>query len=209
MSAKPFERELVKGYLHEPVSPNGNGLAITHGAGSNCDAPLLRGMAEAMCEAGLWVLRYDLPYRQARPKGPPFPAQAPRDRDGVRAAAKALREVANGRIYLGGSSYGGRQTSMAAAEDPVLADALLLLSYPLHPPGKASQPRTEHFVKLRTAVMFAHGTRDSFGTIDELKAALTLIPGRTELLAIEGAPHGLPSSGAKLVTSRFIEFAGR
>jgi predicted alpha/beta-hydrolase family hydrolase len=203
------KREGVKGWLHEPSSPAGDGIAITHGAGSNCEAPLLHAFADAMCEAGLWVLRYDLPYRQARPKGPPFPAQAARDREGVRAAAQTLREFASGRIYLGGSSYGGRQTSMAAAEDPALADALLLLSYPLHPPGKANQLRTEHFVKLRTPVMFAHGTRDSFGTIEELTAALTLIASRAELLPIEGAPHGLPASAAKLVTSRFVAFAAR
>lgn len=199
----------MKGWLHEPTAPNGDAIGITHGAGGNCDAPLLRALADAFCESGLWVLRYDLPYRQARPKGAPFPAQASRDRDGVRAAAAALREIATRRVYLSGSSYGGRQTSMAASENTSLADALLLLSYPLHPPGKPNQLRTEHFVNLRTAVMFAHGTRDAFGSIDELRAALAAIPGRTELFAMDGAPHGLPPAKATQVTSRFMEFASR
>jgi len=198
----------VKGWLHEPVSPNGRAIGITHGAGSNCEAPLLRALAESFSAAGWLVLRYDLPYRQARAKGPPFPAQAERDRDGVRAAAAGLREIA-ARVYLGGSSYGGRQTSMAAAEDDSLADALLLLSYPLHPPGKPGQLRTEHFVKLRTPVFFAHGTRDSFGTIEELRTAMKSIVLRAELMAIDGAPHGLPPSAAVEIVSRFIEFVAR
>jgi hypothetical protein len=208
LAGKRFERDLVKGWLHEPASPNGPAIGITHGAGSNCDAPLLRALAESFCAAGLFVLRYDLPYRQARAKGPPFPAQAQRDRDGVRAAAAALREIA-ARVYLGGSSYGGRQTSMAATEDASLADALLLLSYPLHPPGKPGQLRTEHFVKLRTPALFAHGTRDSFGTIDELRAAMKSIAFRAELMAINGAPHGLPPATAQEIASRFIEFVAR
>ena len=199
----------MKGFVHEPASPKGGAIAVTHGAGSNCEAPLLRAIAEAMCSSGLLALRYDLPYRQARPKGPPYPAMAARDREGVRAAAAALRELSGGPIYLGGSSYGGRQTSMAAAEDHGLADALLLLSYPLHPPGKPAQLRTEHFTKLQIPAMFAHGSRDSFATLEELSAAIGPIPARVELLAIDGAPHGLPASAATLLTSRFIGFASR
>jgi uncharacterized protein len=154
-------------------------------------------------------LRYDLPYRQARPSGSPFPANAARDREGVRAASNALREIASGKIFLAGHSYGGRQTSMLAAEDASVADALLLLSYPLHPPGKPQQLRTDHFSKLTIPAMFVHGTRDAFGSVDELRAALTLIPARTELMIAEGAPHGVPPKIALEVASRFNGFASR
>ena len=212
MPAKLFERELVKGWLHEPhepVSSNGDALAITHGAGSNCEAPLLRALAEAFCDAGLWVLRYDLPYRQLRPHGPPFPAQAARDRAGIVAAAAAVREFATRHVYLSGSSYGGRQTSMAAADDASLADALLLLSYPLHAPGKPDQPRTQHFGQLRTPVLFAHGSRDPFGSPEEMRAALPLIPARSELEIVQGAPHGLPPKVAMHLASYFVQFTAR
>jgi len=205
LSPKRFERELIQGYLHEPTSPTGAAIAITHGAGGNCDAPLLRALAQEFSEAGWFALRYDLPYRQARPKGPPFPAQAARDRDGVRAAAAALREFAP-KIYLSGSSYGGRQTSMAAAEDAKLAHALLLLSYPLHPPGKPEKPRTEHFPDLQIPTLFAHGSRDAFASLDELAAAAKLIRVRTAIFALEGAPHGLPASCAGRIKARFSEF---
>ncbi len=107
-------------------------------------------MAQAFAGAGYLVLRYDLPFRRQRAKGPPFPAAAARDREGVAAAVAALRNLAPGRVFAGGHSYGGRQTAMAAAERPDLADALLLLSYPLHPP---SQPETEAH---RLLSRFAH-----------------------------------------------------
>lgn len=191
-------------HWHEPASPNGDGLALTHGAGSNCEAPLLKALAEAFARAGMWVLRYDLPYREARPHGPPFPAQAARDREGVRQAVAAMRQRSK-RVIAGGQSYGGRQSSMAAAEDPTLVDALLLLSYPLHPPGKPDRPRTAHFPDLHAPVFFVHGTRDPFGSVEEMRAALRLIPAPTELMIVEGAPHGVPPATAGEIVRRFCE----
>jgi predicted alpha/beta-hydrolase family hydrolase len=85
---------------------------------------------------------------------------------------------------------------MLAAEDAKVADALLLLSYPLHPPRELDKPRTGHFPELRTPAVFVHGTRDPFGTIAEIETALRLIPAKTRLIPVEGAPHGLPPSVA-------------
>jgi hypothetical protein len=80
---------------------------------------------------------------------------------------------------------------MIAAERPGLADGLLLLSYPLHPPKKPDQPRTVFFPAWRTPALFVHGTRDPFGSLEELRAAIALIPARVDLLAVEGAGHDL------------------
>jgi len=80
---------------------------------------------------------------------------------------------------------------MLAAEEPGLADALLLLSYPLHPPGRPAQLRSSHFPRLVTPAFFAHGSVDPFATIDELEVARRLIPPPTALLVVEGAGHGL------------------
>ena len=205
--SKRFEREMVRGWLHEPDGAGPRpALAITHGAGSNCDAPLLKSLAQAFADEGWLALRFDLPYRQARAKGPPFPAQAARDREGVLRAVAALRELGAGQVCVGGQSYGGRQSSVAAAENPDLAAALLLLSYPLHPPGKADQARTAHFEKLQIPALFVHGTRDAFGSVEEMKTALKLIPARTGLEIIEGAPHGVPASSARRIADRFQEF---
>jgi uncharacterized protein len=186
LSAEPA----VRGFLHEPQQANGDGLVLTHGAGANCQSKLLIVLAGAFADAGYLVLRCDLPFRQSRPHGPPFPAMA-RDREGLRRAVDILRCRTPGRIFLGGHSYGGRQGSMLAAEQPQLVAGLLLLSYPLHPPRKPAQLRTAHFPQLKTPSLFVHGGRDPFGSHDEMKAALALIAGQTMLLEIEGAGHEL------------------
>ncbi len=181
----------LRGVLHTPEHATGDALALTHGAGSNANAPLLVSLSRAFCAAGLTVLRYDLPFRVARPSGPPFPAAAARDREGVSRAVEAVRQLVKGRVFAGGHSYGGRQTAMLAAERPTLADGLLLLSYPLHPPNKPDRPRTDFFPRWRTPALFVHGTRDPFGTLEELRAALQQIPARVDLLPVDGAGHDL------------------
>jgi uncharacterized protein len=175
-----------------------NSLLLTHGAGSNRNAPLLVALGNAFAEIGVEVTRYDLAFRQERPKGPPRPGDAARDREGLREQILKMREKHPEQIWLGGHSYGGRQSSMLAAEVPGLVDRLLLLSYPLHPPGKPGQLRTAHFPKLNTPVLFVHGSRDPFGTIEEMRSAIQLIPAPAELMEIEGAGHDLGRDHAAL-----------
>jgi predicted alpha/beta-hydrolase family hydrolase len=105
-----------------------------------------------------------------------------------------MRKLAPGRIFLGGQSYGGRQASMLCAEEKT-SDGLLLLSYPLHAPSRPDQPRTQHLPRIEVPVLFVHGTRDPFGSIDEIEAARKLIPAKTKLLPVEGAGHDLGFKG--------------
>jgi predicted alpha/beta-hydrolase family hydrolase len=198
----------VTGLLHKPAQARGPGLVLTHGAGGNARAELLVRVAEAFADAGWFVLRYDLPFRQRKPFGPPMPAGAAEDRAGLRLAVGELKNVAGERVCLGGHSYGGRQASMLLAEEPELADGLLLLSYPLHPPKKPAQLRTAHFEKLRTPTLFVHGAKDEFGTAEEMHAALRLIAGRTAMETIEGAGHDL-KKGAFDVRERVVEVFAR
>ena len=176
-----------------------NILLLTHGAGSNRNAPLLVALANAFAEHEVEVLRYDLPFRQERPKGPPRPGDAARDREGLREQITKLREQHPGQVWLGGQSYGGRQSSMLAADTPGLVDRLLLLSYPLHAPGKPAQLRTAHFAKLNTPALFVHGSRDPFGSLEEMRAAIQLIPASVMLIEAEGAGHDLGRNHAALV----------
>jgi predicted alpha/beta-hydrolase family hydrolase len=187
----PFAKGDVRGFLHRPVDARERGLVLTHGAGGNCNAPLLVALAGAFAEAGVTVLRCDLPFRQRRPSGPPSPSTAAADRAGLRDAVAALRETISGAVFLGGQSYGGRQATMLAADEPSVAEGLVLLSYPLHPPGKPERLRTEHFPRLRARCLFVHGTADPFGSVAEMEAAIPLIPAPTQLIAIEGAGHDL------------------
>lgn len=183
----------VRGFLHVPGKSSGDGLVLTHGAGANCQSPLLTALANAFCKAGMTVLRCDLPFRQSRPQGPPQRGSAERDQQGLRRAVESIRQIVPGRVFLGGHSYGGRQGTLLAAGAPGLVDGLLLLSYPLHPPKRPSELRTAHFPKVSTPALFVSGTRDGFGTIEEMTAAVKLIPARTRLEVIEGAGHELMS----------------
>jgi predicted alpha/beta-hydrolase family hydrolase len=242
----------VRGFLHTPTAPNNSALVLTHGAGSNANAPLLVALAETFSASGFTVLRCDLPYRQTRSFGPPGPGDAARDRAGLKNAITAAKKMATaiertitdggaplladfarsgnrkdaegggcdpdqskkyGNVYLGGHSYGGRQSSMLCAEEPDLVAGLLLLSYPLHPPRKPEQQRTQHLPNLRTPTLFIHGTRDPFGSIAEMEQALKMIPAKTKLIAIEGTGHDLGFKGKatkadlpKETFSRFEDF---
>ena len=184
----------VRGFLHRPISASGDALVLTHGAGGNAQSALLVALAEAFSGAGFAALRCDLPFRQLRRFGPPRPGDAIRDRQGLANAVVAMQKGYSGRVFLGGQSYGGRQASMLCAEEKV-ADGLLLLSYPLHPPGKPEQLRTQHLSQIQIPVMFAQGTRDPFGSIDEIEAARKLIPAKAILLPVEGAGHDLGFKG--------------
>jgi len=221
----------VRGFLHSPQTPNSHALILAHGAGGNCNAPLLVALAETFCAHGYTVLRCDLPFRQAKPFGPPFPGQAERDRAGLRNPVTAMRKAvasaqtavqteparknSGGKIFLGGHSYGGRQSTILCADEPDLVDGLLLLSYPLHPPRKPDQLRTAHLPNLRAPSLFVHGTRDPFGSIEEIKKALQLIPAKTGLIEVEGAGHDLGFKGKQTapdlpdrVFARFAEMLG-
>lgn len=188
----------IRGFLHVPETPNQEGLVLTHGAGGNAQASLLVALADAFAATGVTVLRCNLPYRQARPFGPPGPGDAARDRAGLKNALAKLRGMMSGRIFLGGHSYGGRQSSMLCADEPDLAATLLLLSYPLHPPRRPEQQRTQHLPDLRTPTLFVHGTRDPFGSVAELERAIKMIPARTKLMTIENAGHDLGFKGKSL-----------
>ena len=199
----------MNSHLHIPTDPGSDCLILTHGAGANCDTPLLIALADAFCASGMTVLRFDLPFRQLRPHGPPPRGSAERDQQGIREAVATMRQQTSGRLFAGGHSYGGRQASILAAAEPGLIDRLLLLSYPLHPPRRPDELRTGHFPELKTPALFVHGTRDGFGSTDELIGALRLIPARTELLEIAGAGHELMTKNNRQEVAKFVVEAFR
>ena len=181
----------IAGVAHEPDGTPIGVVILTHGAGGSRDAPLLKRLCDEWARRGWLAVRYNLPYRRRRPKGPPS-GSATTDRKGIEDAVAVARTLSAGPVLAGGHSYGGRLTSMAAA-DGLDIDGLTLFSYPLHPPGKPEKPRTEHLPQIAVPTVFTHGTSDPFGTIDELRSAIALIPARTELVQITGARHDLGS----------------
>ena len=123
---------------------------LTHGAGGSRDSALLQRVCDEWAVRGWLAVRYNLPYRRRRPKGPPS-GSAATDRAGIVEAIEVCRGLADGPLIAGGHSYGGRQTSMVVAAGEASVDVLTLFSYPVHPPGKPERPRTEHLPDITRA----------------------------------------------------------
>ncbi|MCZ8382179.1 dienelactone hydrolase family protein [Mycobacterium sp. CPCC 205372] len=181
----------IAGVAHHPDGEPAGAVVLTHGAGGSRDAPLLTRICDEWAARGWLAVRYNLPYRRRRPKGPPS-GSAAADQAGVVEAVDAVRALTDGPVVAGGHSYGGRMTSMAVAEG-LAVDVLTLFSYPLHPPGKPDRARTEHLPRITVPTVFTHGTADPFGSIDELRPAAALVGADTEIVEITGARHDLGS----------------
>lgn len=176
------------------------GLLLAPGAGADRNQSALVAIDDAVSAAGVAVARMDFPYRKAgrrSPDRPPVLLQAVIDEATALAGAAACPP---GAIALGGRSMGGRICSMAVAEG-LPAAALVLVSYPLHPPGRLDRMRTEHFPQLHVPCLFVSGTRDAFGTPEELTAATAAIAGPVTHHWIEGKDHGMRGSDAAVAAA--------
>jgi uncharacterized protein len=165
-------------------------VVLTPGAGAGRDQQTLVALDAALTGRGIAVLRIDFPYRLAGRRAPDRPAVLV---ETVRAAAVDLAGklgLAQDEVALGGRSMGGRICSMAVSEG-LPAACLILISYPLHPPGRPDRLRTDHFPAITTPCLFVSGDRDAFGSPDELQAATRLIPGPVTHAWLTGGDHGL------------------
>lgn len=185
-------------------------VALWHGAGSDRTHPSLRAIEAGL--APLPVVRFDFPYRREgrRPPDRAVKLVASLRRDVAELCAQLGTEPA--RIVLGGRSMGGRMCSMAVAgatgatakgaptQEPSLpAAGLILLGYPLHPPGRPDKLRTDHLQRIEVPTLFVSGDRDPFGTPDELAAAQQLVSGPVSVVTIEGARHELEGADDRIV----------
>jgi uncharacterized protein len=181
-------------------------LVLAHGAGAPQTHPWMVRMASALASRGLEAFTFNFLYAESRRRLP--------DRNPVleatwRAAALAVRarsEVARRKLFIGGKSMGGRiATQVAAADAPDAIDDLagvVLLGYPLHPPGRPDKPRAAHLARVRAPMLFVQGARDAFGSPAELEPFVSPLASRgTRLFAIAGGDHSLvppKSSGLDL-----------
>jgi len=182
----------IAGVAHQPDGTPQGVAVLTHGAGGNRDSTLLQQVCDEWARHGWLAIRYNLPYRRRRPKGPPS-GSAAADQAGIVEAIEYCRGLADGPLIAGGHSYGGRQTSMVVAAKQVSVDVLTLFSYPVHPPGKPERPRTAHLPDITVPTVFTHGTSDPFGTLAEVRDAAAMISAPTEVVEISGARHDLGS----------------
>lgn len=184
--------EQIAGIAHQPSGKAQGVVVLTHGAGGSRESPLLQKICDEWAARGWLAVRYNLPYRRRRPKGPPS-GSAAADQAGIVEAIELARTLSKGPVVAGGHSYGGRMTSMVIADAAAKVDALTLFSYPLHPPGKPERARTEHLPRISVPTVFTHGSADPFGSIEELRSAAALISAATEVVEITGARHDLGS----------------
>jgi len=171
------------------------GLLLAPGASADRSQPALVAIDEAAAAAGVVVVRMDFPYRKA---GRRAPDRAPVLVQAVVDEAARLAPRVNA-LTLGGRSMGGRMCSVAVAEGTAAA-GLVLISYPLHPPGRPDRLRTDHFPLLGVPCLFVSGTRDAFGSPEELEAATKAIPAPVTHHWIEGKSHGLRGADAEVVS---------
>lgn len=166
------------------------GIILTPGAGAGSDHPTLVAIEAALSAHGIAVLRLDFPYRLAGRRAPDRPAVLI---ETIKTAATELADklgVGLDQVALGGRSMGGRMCSIAAS-DGVPTACLVLISYPLHPPGRPDRLRTAHFPGVTAPCLFISGDRDPFGSPDELQAATQMIPGPVTHSWLAGGDHGL------------------
>ena len=167
-----------------------NRLLLFPGAGSSSTHPSLVAIESAV--APMSAVRADFPYRKAGRKAPD---RAPVLLQAVRDEAAALRFGLGRRdgLVLGGRSMGGRMCSLVVGDetDPLPAKGLVLICYPLHPPGRPEKLRVEHFPRLTVPCLFISGTRDAFGTPDELGHWTATIPGPVTHEWMVGKGHDL------------------
>ncbi|MDA8303113.1 MAG: dienelactone hydrolase [Actinomycetota bacterium] len=186
------------------------GLLLAPGAGAGSDQAGLVAIDRAAAAAGFVVRRMDFPYRLAGRRAPDRPEVLVSAVMGEAASLAASAGVRPEKVFAGGRSMGGRMCSMAVASG-MPAAGLVLVSYPLHPPGRPERLRTEHFARLELPCLFVSGTRDAFATPGELEGCVSSVPGPVTLHLVEGADHSLrrrEEEVAEVVTGWLVAQAG-
>jgi predicted alpha/beta-hydrolase family hydrolase len=176
--------------------PKAAGLVITPGASAGRDHSGLVAIDDAVTAAGLMVERVEFPGQAVGRRRTDPPAVCIEIVRSAAAALAAQLSLPTGRIAVGGRSFGGRMCSLAVAGGLEVA-ALVLVSYPLHPPGRPDRLRTEHFGDLHVPCLFVSGRRDAFATPEELERETALIPGEVTLVFVPG-DHSLRKSEAEV-----------
>ena len=179
-------------YDAAPANRAGIALLLAHGAGGNQMSPFMVDYAKRLAERGIEVATFNFVYSEQRKK---LPDRNDKLEACWRAMIAAARsgvlgpEIARAKLAIGGKSMGGRIASQVAASDAEGIAGLVLLGYPLHPPGKPEQLRTKHLPAITVPMLIVQGERDSFGTPDELRPVLRTLKAKTELFVVEAGDH--------------------
>ena len=183
------ERVSALVYAGAPQRRAGITLVLAHGAGAGQTSPFLVRFATGLSARGIDAVTFNFAYMERRRRVPDANAML---EDCYRAAIRTMRDhgpLRDNLLAIGGKSMGGRIASQVAAAGLDGISALVFLGYPLHPPGRPNQLRDKHLTKIGVPMLFVQGSRDAFGTPDELRPILDKLSAPAELQAIEGADH--------------------
>ena len=195
-------------YAAQAVTRRPATLILAHGAGAPQQHPFMVSFARALSERGLDVLTFNFLYTEQRRKAPDRMPQLVRCYRAAIEAARAEIPSAREHLFIGGKSMGGRAATHVAAEDPALALAgIVLLGYPLHPPGRPDQPRDAHLPDVKRPMLFVQGSRDTFGTPSELKPILASLEPLPTLHHVEGGDHSFKVAGRDARTRQAAVYA--
>jgi predicted alpha/beta-hydrolase family hydrolase len=193
--ASAFRRKIlaVKLTTYSSASPKA-ALVLAHGAGAGQKSPFMVRFARGMAQREITTATFDFPYMTA---GRKVPDRAPVLEAAWRDALDAARREFNGlKIVIGGKSMGGRIASHIASQGVEGVDGLVFLGYPLHPPGKPEQRRDAHLPAIKERMLFVQGTRDAFGTADEIRPLLPSLQ-HAELHEVAGGDHSFKVPGGR------------
>lgn len=182
------------GTVYEPSAPRDSLLVLAHGAGAGRRHPFMVAAAQGLANRGIHVMTFDFPYMHDRRKVPDrTPVLESSFRSAI-AAAMSQPGLAGRALFLGGKSMGGRMaTHLGAQQDGV--SGIVVLGYPLHPPGKPDQLRVSHWPAIAVPLLIVQGERDPFGTPAEFDAPLTTMPRGATLHVVPGGDHSLAVRG--------------
>jgi hypothetical protein len=165
-------------------------LVLGHGAGAGQDSRFMVDFATALASLGITTVTFNFPYTEEK-------RRVPDRREVLESCYRAVIETVrrgvsakDGAIFIGGKSMGGRMATHVAAADPQLKlGGLVLLGYPLHPPGRPTERRDQHLPAIRRPMLFVQGSRDTFGTPEELQPVLDTLQPKPTLFVIDGGDH--------------------
>jgi uncharacterized protein len=171
-------------------------LVLAHGAGAPQRHPFMTGAARALCDRGLDVLTFNFLYMEQGRKVPDRMPQLVRCYRAVIDLARTEIDSARERLFIGGKSMGGRASTHVAVDDPPPPiDGIVLLGYPLHPPGRPDRLRDAHLPGVRRPMLFVQGSRDAFGTPSELKPILASLSPLPTLHTVQDGDHSFKIAG--------------
>lgn len=182
----------LEGVLYPAPAADAPLLVLAHGAGAGQHSRFMTAFAEALAALGVSVLTFDFPYVQQKRRVPDRPPVLEAAWRAVLAGAATQGLIPARGCAIGGKSMGGRIASQilaAPGAETAPVRGLVLLGYPLHPPGRPEQRRVAHLPELRLPVLVVQGERDAFGTPDEVRTAFAAAHGPVELMVIEGGDH--------------------